>query len=562
VLANLGRNADAEPLLAQALAAEPDNEDGLALLARVLVSQRRFPDAHAADERLLAAHPDSLRGLLSMARVKCLLDRKPEGVPFARRALELYPDDVTALGTLADVLQQASHGSAEALRLLARARQVAPEDPYAYKLAGEIHLELQQYAAAESWLLRSLAIEPRDEWAVLYLGLARAGLGRFDESREQMAAALRLDPDPRVIDEVITHVEARGLPPHLAELYRMMLAARGRRDVSEPGSAGSDPELLAAQGKLAWRLYSRDSGAAGRVRAGELAAAVLAADPGNADARYVSARMLSDQGRDAEALPIARQLAAEGYPDAHLALLVTYTGTRDYEAALGVARERIAVNPYSPMYRRGEAHLLRCLKRNDEALAAARQAAELSPDAPEVQLELGLAAREAGDLELGEHALRAAVAARPDEGYPVAELALLLARAGRWAEAEELLAALTLDVPDPARLFHPCLGIYIAVVDQKVDEFTGPLEADEPTAAGLAESTRWLRLMLKALTLGLTGRLGQAGSLSLTQGALRKMPLLVGMLRKVPAPPDSEYAAVVRGFAGLMEAHGLPAADA
>jgi tetratricopeptide (TPR) repeat protein len=130
VLADLSRNAEAEPLLAQALAQDRDNEDGLALFSRVLVAGRRFREAEAVDERLLRAHPDSLRGLTSMARVKCLLGRKLEGVPFARRAVELYPDQVTALTTLADVLQQVTHGSAEALELLRAAMADAPDEGY------------------------------------------------------------------------------------------------------------------------------------------------------------------------------------------------------------------------------------------------------------------------------------------------------------------------------------------------------------------------------------------------------------------------------------------------
>lgn len=49
VLADLGRNAEAEPLLAQALAQDPDNEDGLALFSRVPVAEQLqaegYPDA-------------------------------------------------------------------------------------------------------------------------------------------------------------------------------------------------------------------------------------------------------------------------------------------------------------------------------------------------------------------------------------------------------------------------------------------------------------------------------------------------------------------------------------
>jgi tetratricopeptide (TPR) repeat protein len=555
VLADLDRYDEAEPLLAQALAADPDNEDGLALFSRVLVTRHRFQEADTVVERLLRAHPDSLRGLMLMARIKCMLDQDPEGLPFARRAVELDPDNVTALETLADVLQQVTHGSAEALDVLRRALELDPESAYAHRLTGEIHLDLAQYAEAESWLLRALAITPQDPFAVVQLGLARAGLGRFDESREQVAAALRLDATPGMIAEVVEYIEVRAVPEHLTEIYRMALAALGRPDLSQPGAAGSNPELLAAQGKLAWRMLSRDADDAGHRRAGKLAASVLAALPGNADARYVWARELCEQGRYTEALPLAEQLHEQGYRDAHLALTVAYSGTANYEGVLALTQQQLAINPDSVMHLRALAHALRNLKRYDEALAAAQRAAELSPSAPEVQLQLGLSAREVGDLELAERALRAAIKDAPDEGYPAAELALLLAADGRWPEAEAVLAPLSLDLPDASRLLHPCLGIAQLVLTGFGPRIGEILEDNQPTPDGLAECAHWLGLMVRMFTLGLPGHPETAAS------SLATMPQLLGYLQEVPAPADSGYAGVVRDLASLLAAHGLIPGD-
>ena len=547
MLSDLGRYDDAEPLLAEALAREPDNEDGLSLASRGLVARRSFAEAEAVLERLLLAHPDSLRGLLQMARVQCLLGRKPQGIPFARRAVELYPGNGTCLETLADVLRQVTHGSAEALELTRQALQIDPESAFAHRLTGEIHLDLARPAEAEQWLLRALAIAPQDPWTVLLLGLAHAGLGRFDESRDQVTAALRLRAEPGMIRQVVEYIEARALPAHLGEVYLMALAALGRPDVSYPGAAGDDPELLAAQGKLAWKMYSRDADADGHRRAGELAAAVLAADPGNPDARYVRARVLCDNDQYAQALPIAEQLQAEGYPSAHLALAVARSGTSDYAGTLAVTQEQLARNPDSPLHLRAQAQALRSLKRYDEALRSARRAAELSPSAPEVQLQLGLSAREAGDLALAERALRAAVADAPGEGYPVAELALLLASAGRWPEAETLIGTLTADLPDASRLVHPCLGIVNRVLTQFGPRLAEILDADEPGPDDLAECAHRLGLLLTVYPLGVTGRPGAASTV------FRGLPRLVDALRKVPAPPGSDFAEVVRGLGALLE---------
>jgi predicted Zn-dependent protease len=219
VLADLSRNAEAEPLLAQALAQDRDNEDGLALFSRVLVAGRRFREAEAVDERLLRAHPDSLRGLTSMARVKCLLGRKLEGVPFARRAVELYPDQVTALTTLADVLQQVTHGSAEALELLRRAREIDPDWAFAYRLTGEIHLDLAHYAEAETWLLRAAMADAPDEgYPAAELALLLVSAGRWPEA-EAVLAPLSLNlPDASRLLHPCLLIAARIMTEHVVSM--------------------------------------------------------------------------------------------------------------------------------------------------------------------------------------------------------------------------------------------------------------------------------------------------------------------------------------------------------
>src|SRR6185437_1662354 len=166
------------------------------------------------------------------------------------------------------------------------------------------------------------------------------------------------------------------------------------------------------------------------------AASVLGALPGNADARYVWARELCEQGRYTEALPLAEQLHEQGYRDAHLALTVAYSGTANYEGVLALTQQQLAINPDSVMHLRALAHALRNLKRYDEALAAAQRAAEL---------------------------------------------ALLLAADGRWPEAEAVLAPLSLDLPDASRLLHPCLGIAQLVLTGFGPRIGEILEDNQPT---------------------------------------------------------------------------------
>lgn len=422
LLFDLGRYDDADPLLAKLLAAEPDNRRGQVLHIRGLLGRNRAAEAEAAARQLLSGSPDSVAGLALMARAQVALGSPRDALPYSRRAVELSPHDAQCLEELAEVLERVPGGTPEALALYERAIAADPGFARAHRRIGWIHLRVERYADAECAFRQALRIEPDNAPAVASLGTIAWRLGRLDESRELLTEALRLNPKGSFISAVIGDLEHYGLPGHLMEVYRMALAAQGLPDLSCPGAAGGDPELIAAQGKLAAAMYTREAGQEGKQRAGQLAAAVLDADPANRDARYVRARQLHTAGRNKEALSIARQLAAEGYP-ADPVLYGASLQLGDYASALRILEQ--ADRQDHPASLTGRAKCLIGLKRYDEALQAAQRAAELSPSAPGVQLQLGRAAKGVGDLALADRSLRAARAGgdRATSAAAAAELA-------------------------------------------------------------------------------------------------------------------------------------------
>jgi tetratricopeptide (TPR) repeat protein len=513
LLADLGRYADVDPLVAQVLAGEPDNADALLLLIEGQAVRGRFTQAAAAAGQLLRTDPNNVGGLLLMARMRWALHGAREGVPFARRAVELYPDDVTCLTTLADVLEGVTTGSVEALTLVERAITIDPDYAFAYLVAGRIHLDALQYLEAEHWTLEALKITPADPGAVLQLGLVRAGLGRFEESREAVVAALRIDPQPARIDELIAHVEFLAIPDHFAEIYRMMLVGRRLPDLSHPGAAEEDPALIAAQGALADRMYSRQATAEGLRRASELADAVLAVDPGNQHARHVRSQTLSDSGRYAEALPLAEQLMAEGYPGADRAVYVAQMGAGSCSAALGTIQRALLKDPGLPMYLLAEAKCLGLLGRYDEALEDLRRVGERTVGHVSALLtQIGWDAKSTGDRVAAERAWRMAMRDAPDEGTPAAEVALLLAEDGRWPEAAAVMATLRPDMPDLNMARYSCMKLLQACLTAAGAAFEAK-HGDDPDAECGEKATHWLNLIFDLFAVLDSGRPEAAATL-------------------------------------------------
>jgi hypothetical protein len=177
------------------------------------------------------------------------------------------------------------------------------------------YLDLDWYADAERATRASLRFDPTDPQLVLQLGTATAGLGRFNEQREQVRMVLRLQATPDVIDavlELIELIEIRGIPDHFGELYQMTLAARGLPDLRRPGAAGTDPELLARQGRLAGRRAGPKTSRApgnGRPNSRTRSSRSILATPRPARSGQQPARRVTRQRHDLAGHDRARDLA-------------------------------------------------------------------------------------------------------------------------------------------------------------------------------------------------------------------------------------------------------------
>ena len=176
-------------------------------------------------------------------------------------------------------------------------------------------------------------------------------------------------------------------------------------------------------------------------RAGEIAAAILRRDPSNLDALEIQALVAIDRGDDAaaeQALRAAIALAPDRrWPYGDLARLLLGQG-RDEEAE-AVARAALAADEAN-----ADAHamLATLLARREMLVPAAahfERAMALVGAHPDLQLGLGRALLRQGELGAARPLLEAAATGNPAALEPIAFLAELEERAGRFDLAMQLL---------------------------------------------------------------------------------------------------------------------------
>jgi Flp pilus assembly protein TadD len=106
-----------------------------------------------------------------------------------REAVRRAPDKVRPRIQLARAVP-----AAEALELLARARNLAPNDPAVAAETGKILLSEGQPAAALQEFGRALALDPLDARNFNNRGVALDALGQTEAARQDFERALRIDP--------------------------------------------------------------------------------------------------------------------------------------------------------------------------------------------------------------------------------------------------------------------------------------------------------------------------------------------------------------------------------
>jgi len=209
LLAKQGKLREARALVQQVPERRP--EDARAKLiaeSQVLRDVKRWPDAYAvlavANERF----PSDIDLLYEQAMIAEKMNRMDDMERGLRRVLELKPDHHHAYNALGYSLAERNVRLGEARDLIAKAVELAPNDPFIADSLGWVEYRLGNHAQALVHLKRAYAARPDVEIAA-HLGEVLWVTGAREEARRVWREGRSRDADNEVLRETLARLQVK-----------------------------------------------------------------------------------------------------------------------------------------------------------------------------------------------------------------------------------------------------------------------------------------------------------------------------------------------------------------
>jgi tetratricopeptide (TPR) repeat protein len=192
-LIDVGRSAEAVPLLQRAIEADPQSVRTRCLMALALLKLRQLAQALRAAEGAIGLDPTSewahrLRSILLRETGK-----NRAALAAAREAVRLAPELPFALANLVHA-QLANRRRKEARATAERLAGLAPAQSGSHEALGDVALRERRWKEAAGHYRTALELDPQSGHAMNNLGVALQRLGKQREAIEQFHNAARLDP--------------------------------------------------------------------------------------------------------------------------------------------------------------------------------------------------------------------------------------------------------------------------------------------------------------------------------------------------------------------------------
>ena len=192
----LGDYAKAEPELRQAIDAEPGNLRAYGLLAQVLASQKRLPQATSEFETLAAKAPKAIGVQTFVALLLQVQNRTEEARTRYEKILEIDPRAAVAANNLAWIYAEQGQKLDIALQLAQTAKAQLPNEPTVSDTLAWVYYKKDLSDLAIPVLEPLSKQDPNNPVYHYHLGLAYARTGDKGRARQSLERALALNLPP------------------------------------------------------------------------------------------------------------------------------------------------------------------------------------------------------------------------------------------------------------------------------------------------------------------------------------------------------------------------------
>lgn len=382
-----------------------DNNPALAI-ERYKKLLQEFPYEVEARQYLAEAYFHDYQEDAAIAELRVLGQQEPEN-QFVWGSLGAY---LTILGRYD-----------EARPALNRYLEIAPNEPNAYNLMGDLHRDMGEFETATGYFERALALEPRFTLSQLGLAEVRAALGDIADAKNRLQAVVgnaNAEAEDRITAafDLAWLLQAEGQFAESSKVITGMAAAVESEEIRESMS-------LALQAENAMRLDQAD------IAQDLVALAIQRAMRAPTRYLFARARMEIEQGRMDDALATIAAIRSHALPaddpdrtEDKAALFlqgIVALEKGEPEEAVATIRKAIAMQGYRyAIYERGLAEALRGAGDLEAAIAMAAEARqERDPGNPRLDLERERALAQRLEISLARQRGDAARAARLIEDY-------------------------------------------------------------------------------------------------------------------------------------------------
>lgn len=206
VLTKTQRPDEARKLLGNVHTSSPEERMQLQLAeAQLLRDTRRYNDAYALLTQALEKSPDSVALLYDAAMTAEKLDRIGDMETYLRKVIGLRPDYAHAYNALGYTYADRNMRLTEALQLIEKANELAPEDPFILDSLGWVHFRLGNVAMARKYLELAYERKPDAEVAI-HLAEVLWASGDQARARELLREVRAKEPSNELLKATIVRL--------------------------------------------------------------------------------------------------------------------------------------------------------------------------------------------------------------------------------------------------------------------------------------------------------------------------------------------------------------------